>query len=76
MAKISVGVLRKQLVVHRQTLCQKTASFLTTGRRGRSGPYIDFADGVHFDNCESYGLYKQGMRLRVYCDVVMKAGTS
>ena len=41
------------------------------GRRGRRGPYIDFADAVHFDDCESYGLYKQGMRLRVYRDVVM-----
>jgi len=35
------------------------------------GPYIDFADAVHFNDCESYGLYKQGMRLRVYRDVVM-----
>ena len=41
------------------------------GRRGRRGPYIDFADAVHFDDCESYRLYKQGMRLRVYRDVVM-----
>jgi len=31
------------------------------GRRGRRGPYIDFADAVHFDDCESNGLYKQGM---------------
>ena len=29
MAKMSVGVLRKQLVVHLWTLCQKTASFLS-----------------------------------------------
>jgi len=41
------------------------------GRRGRRGPYIDFADAVHFNDCESYGLYKKGMRLRVYRDVVM-----
>ena len=41
------------------------------GRRGRRGPYIDFADAVHFDECESYGLYKHGMRLRVYSDIVM-----
>ena len=41
------------------------------GRRGRRGPYIDFADAVHFDDCESSGLYKQGMRLRVYRHVVM-----
>ena len=34
-------------------------------------PYIDFADAVHFHDCESYGLYQQGMRLRVYRDVVM-----
>ena len=26
------------------------------GRRGRRGPYIDFADAVHFDDCESYRL--------------------
>jgi len=41
------------------------------GRRGRRGPYIDFADAVHFDDCESYRLYKEGMRLRVYRDVIM-----
>jgi len=41
------------------------------GQRGQRGPYIDFADAVHFDHCESYGLYKQGMRLRVDRDVVM-----
>jgi len=29
--------------------------------RGRRGPYIDFADAVDFDDCESYGLNKQGM---------------
>jgi len=29
MARISVGVLRKQLVVHLWTLCQKRASFLS-----------------------------------------------
>jgi len=42
-----------------------------SGRRDWRGPYINFADAVHFDDCESYGLYKQGMRLRVYRDVVM-----
>jgi len=26
------------------------------GRRGRRGPYIDFADAVHFDDCESITL--------------------
>jgi len=41
------------------------------GQRGQRGPYRDFADAVHFDDCESYGLYKQGMRLRVYRDVLM-----
>ena len=39
------------------------------GRRGRRGPYLDFTDAVHFDNCESYGLYKQGMGLRVVQNV-------
>jgi len=29
-------------------------------------PYIDFDNAVHFNDRESYGLYKQGMRLRVY----------
>jgi len=46
------------------------------GRRGRRGPYIDFADAVHFDDCESYGLYKQRMRLRVYRDVMTWGATS
>ena len=41
------------------------------GSEGRRGLYIDFADAVHFDDYESYGLYKQGMRLRVYRAVVM-----
>ena len=41
------------------------------GRRGRRGPYIDFADAVHVDDCESYGLYKPGMRRRVYRDVAV-----
>jgi len=41
------------------------------GQRGQRGPYIDFANAVHFDDCEAYGLYKQGMRLRVYRDIVM-----
>jgi len=41
------------------------------GQRGERGPYIDFADAVHFDECESYGLYKQGMQLRVYRNFVM-----
>jgi len=31
------------------------------GLRGWRSPYIDFADAVHFADCESYGLYKQGM---------------
>ena len=46
------------------------------GRRGRRGPDIDFADAVHFDDCETSGLYKQGRRLRVYRDVVMEGATS
>jgi len=41
------------------------------GRSGRRGAYIDFADAEYFDNWESYGLYKQGMRLRVCRKVVM-----
>ena len=41
------------------------------GRRGRRGPYIDSPDAEHFTSCESEGQYKQGIRLRVYRDVVM-----
>jgi len=43
---------------------------------GSGGPYIHFADAVHFDDCESYELYKQEMQLRVYRDVVMYGVTS
>jgi len=46
------------------------------GWRVRRGPYIDFADAVHFDDCESYGLSKEGMRLKVYRDVAMSGATS
>ena len=41
------------------------------GQRGQRGSYIDFAEAVHFDDCESYGLYKLAMRLWVYSDVMM-----
>jgi len=37
---------------------------------------MDFADPAHFDDCECYPLYKPGMRLKVYRDVVMWAATS
>ena len=41
------------------------------GSEGSEGSYMNFSDAVPFDDCQSYGLYKQGIRLRVYRDVVM-----
>ena len=41
------------------------------GSEGSEGSLYRFCQRCTFDDCESYGRYKQGMRLRVYRDVVM-----